>query len=244
MKLDAKKRYIELQSKFLYNKYFYKLLLETKYLENFGDIELSKMKNIYETMIINKKIEDTFSLANDNSIQYYNLVEYRARKEFFDLDRQIKDLEKNINNNSKKLKELKFYLNKGIGSSIKNIVEKTSPYINSTKKSRALWLEFTHALNDENWKKVIQISDSISKLRVYDSKLGDTVFEEKIKEVESSLIALKNRFPFTKSDILEDEKSIEQLKNKENKDVKTMKRSYEKMTDIYLSTSATPEWYS
>lgn len=240
---ELKKEYIRLLSYLLYNKHFYKLILEKRYIENFGDIELSKMKNIYDAMIINKKLEESFSLENDNSVQYNNLIEYRARKEFFDLDRQIKELEAKISENSKKLKDLEFYLNKDIEYAFTVIVKKTNPYINKSKKSKEVWSEFLDALNQSNWKRIIRISNSISSLRVYKPDL-DVKLEDEIKKLNYQLVALKNRFPFTKVEVLKDENSIKDLKDQEKRDIRNMKESYERMTDIYLSTSITPKWYS
>lgn len=240
---ELKKEYIRLLSYLLYNKHFYKLILEKRYIENFGDIELSKMKNIYDAMIINKKLEESFSLENDNSVQYNNLIEYRARKEFFDLDRQIKELEAKISENSKKLKDLEFYLNKDIEYAFTVIVKKTNPYINKSKKAKEVWSEFLDALNQSNWKRIIRISNSISSLRVYKPDL-DVKLEDEIKKLNYQLVALKNRFPFTKIEVLKDENSIKDLKDQEKRDIRNMKESYERMTDIYLSTSITPKWYS
>lgn len=240
---ELKKEYIRLLSYLLYNKHFYKLILEKRYIENFGDIELSKMKNIYDAMIINKKLEESFSLENDNSVQYNNLIEYRARKEFFDLDRQIKELEAKISENSKKLKDLEFYLNKDIEYAFTVIVKKTNPYINKSKKAKEVWSEFLDALNQSNWKRIIRISNSISSLRVYKPDL-DVKLEDEIKKLNYQLVALKNRFPFTKIEVLKDENSIKNLKDQEKRDIRNMKESYERMTDIYLSTSITPKWYS
>ncbi|MDO5026523.1 MAG: hypothetical protein Q4E50_01690 [Tissierellia bacterium] len=241
---DLEKKYIELSRYYYYNKYFYKLILEKKYLENFGDIELSKMKNIYETMIINKKLEDMFFLAVDNSIQYSNLIEYRARKEFFDLNMQIKDLEKKIKVNSRSYKELKFFLDKGLEDAIEKIIKKTSPYMNKSKKAKAIWLEFLQALEDKNFKRVFRLSNSLTGLRRYRPDIQDQDLERDIEEKKSQIIDMKNRFPFTKIGILEDEKSIKVQRDQDNRDVDNMKESYEKMADIYLSSSLTPSWYS
>lgn len=243
MTTDLIKKYIDFSTHLLYNKHFYKLILEKRYIENFGDIELSKMKNIYETMVINKKLEESFSLANDHSIQYSNLVEYRARKEFFDLERQIKELEENINDNAKKLKELEFYLSKGIEEAIHTIVSKTSPFVNKSKRARVVWEDFMEVIEQENWKRIIRISNTISDLRIYKPNL-EKEMEKEIKDINSQLVALKNRFPFTKLEVLNDEKSIKILKAQESKDIRNMRQSYERMTDIYLSTSITPKWYS
>ena len=242
--MDLKEKYISLATNLFYKKHFYKLILEKKYIENFGDIELAKMKNIYESMIINKKLEESFSIANDHSVRYNNLVEYRARKEFFDLKRQIKELESSIAENSKILKELEAYLVKDLEAAIRVLVKKTSPFINKSKKAASYWMDFIYALHKENWNLVIRDAKEVKDLRVYKAQLEEGELEEEIKRLESQEISLKNRFPFTKLEILRDEKSIENLKDQESKDVKNMIETYQRMTDIYLSTSVTPEWYS
>lgn len=242
--MELKEKYISLATTLFYNKHFYKLILEKKYLEHFGDIELIKMKNIYESMIINKKLEENFSILNDNSVQYNNLVEYRARKEFFDLQRQIKDLEKNIAHNAKSLKELEIYRAEDMEGAIRTLVSKTSPFITRNKKAVPYFMQFYMDLHEGNWKQILACAKEVKKFRVLKGDTSEEEIGEEIKRLESQLISLKNRFPFTKLNVLKDEKSIKDLKDQENKDVQNMIESYQRMTDIYLSTTNTPEWFS
>ncbi len=244
MTMDLKEKYISLATTLFYNKHFYKLILEKKYIEHFGDIELIKMKNIYDSMIINKKLEENFSMANDNSVQYNILVEYRAKKEFFDLKRQIKELENNIMENAKILKELELFLAKDMENAIRTLVSKTSPFVTKNKKDLTLFTQFIKDLNKGNWKQVLNAAKEAKNFRVLKTDLSEEEISEEIKNLESQIVSLKNRFPFTKLEILKDEKSIENLKSQESKDVKNMIESYQRMTDIYLSTSTTPEWFS
>lgn len=244
MKLELEKKYIELATYFYYNNYFYKSLLEKKYIENFGDVELSKMKNIYETMIINKKLEDNFFLPNDNSIQFNNFIDYRAKQEFYDLAKQIKDLKRKMQVNSKEYSKLKFFLDQGLDHALETIITKASPFLNRSQKATEIWEDFKSAMEKGNFKRVFRISNSLDDLRRYKPAISDEAMNKEIKDLESRIIDMKNRFPFTKLEVLEDEKAIKNYRDQEIRDVDNMKESYEKMAGIYLSTSINPRWYS
>lgn len=242
--LDLRKKYLDDYTDLIFSKYFYKLVLERKYIENFGEIELSKKKKIYDTMIINKKLEQAFYTKNPSSVPLANLMDYSARKEYIDLERQIYELEENIAMNEAALKELKYFQSKDIFKKISTLVARTSPLMNRNKKAEDIWKKFAEALKDNNWKRIVHLSAKAEEIRLLKIKDVDDQLEEAIQDIADQRKAMEKRYPFNQLEILEDEITLENKKTAEKKDLKTMEESYEKMADIYLSTSDAPRWYS
>ena len=242
--MDLRKKYLDDYTDLIFSKYFYKLVLERKYIENFGEIELSKKKKIYDTMIINKKLEQAFFTKNPSSVPLANLMDYSARKEYIDLERQIYELEENIAMNEAALKELKYFQSKDIFKKISTLVAKTSPLMNRNKKAEDIWKKFAEALKDNNWKRIVHLSAKAEEIRLLKIKDVDDQLEEAIQDIADQRKAMEKRYPFNQLEILEDEITLENKKTAEKKDLKTMEESYEKMADIYLSTSDAPRWYS
>ena len=242
--MDLRKKYLDDYTDLIFSKYFYKLVLERKYIENFGEIELSKKKKIYDTMIINKKLEQAFFTKKPSSLPLANLMDYSARKEYTDLERQIYELEENIAMNEAALKELKYFQSKDIFKKISTLVARTSPLMNRNKKAEDIWKKFAEALKDNNWKRIVHLSAKAEEIRLLKIKDVDDQLEEAIQDIADQRKAMEKRYPFNQLEILEDEITIENKKTAEKKDLKTMEESYEKMADIYLSTSDAPRWYS
>ena len=242
--MDLRKKYLDDYTDLIFSKYFYKLVLERKYIENFGEIELSKKKKIYDTMIINKKLEQAFFTKNPSSVPLANLMDYSARKEYIDLERQIYELEENIAMNEAALKELKYFQSKDIFKKISTLVARTSPLMNRNKKAEDIWKKFAEALKDNNWKRIVHLSAKAEEIRLLKIKDVDDQLEEAIQDIADQRKAMEKRYPFNQLEILEDEITLENKKTAEKKDLKTMEESYEKMADIYLSTSDAPRWYS
>lgn len=242
--MDLRKKYLDDYTDLIFSKYFYKLVLERKYIENFGEIELSKKKKIYDTMIINKKLEQAFFTKKPSSVPLANLMDYSARKEYIDLERQIYELEENIAMNEAALKELKYFQSKDIFKKISTLVARTSPLMNRNKKAEDIWKKFAEALKDNNWKRIVHLSAKAEEIRLLKIKDVDDQLEEAIQDIADQRKAMEKRYPFNQLEILEDEITLENKKTAEKKDLKTMEESYEKMADIYLSTSDAPRWYS
>lgn len=244
MATNLVEKYIDEKSQYLFNKHFYKLILEKKYIENFGEIEIARMKNIYDAMVINKKLEEIFFTGGSDSIQEDILADYKARKEFFDLERQIQELEENVKTNSKKLKNLELYYNKDIKSKFELIVKKASPYVNSSKKAKAIWEKFTEAIATQNWKRIFRLALDANELRIYKAKFTEEELQETIKEIQDARTTVRHRHPFNIEETLIDEETLKIRKDEEKNNLKTMKESYSKIADIYLSTTNEPRWFS
>lgn len=236
--------YVQNTTDLLYNKYFYKQLLEKKYLETFGELELLKKENIYKTMVLNRKLEESFMSELSGSVPESNLIEYKARKEFYDLERQVIELKSNLDVNTKSLQELEFFEQKQIKHKIQAIIEKTSPYLNKSGKAMDLWRQFQQSLYSSNWKRIFRLAHQTSNMRRVNPKISESVLTKQIEKQNEELKSIKNRYPFTMIDVLMSDERIEKRKNKEIKDLKNIQESYERMTDVYLSTNNPSGLYS
>lgn len=241
---DLTEKYVDEQCAYLFNKYFYKLILEKKYIENFGEIEIARMESIYDSMIINKKLEDLFFSGGNESIQEDIYIDYNARKEFFDLERQIKEMKTNMSSNSKDLKDLEQYYNKDLKSKFESIIRKASPYLNSSKKAGDIWKKFNLALEKENWKEIIKLEQVARGLRVYKRDISEAELNRVIKDIQKARLSVRNRHPFNMIETLNDEESLKNKQDEEISNVKSIRESYAKIADIYLATSTEPRWFS
>lgn len=244
MDIDLRRKYIDDCTNLIFSKYFYRLVLEKKYIENFGDIELNRMRKIYDTMIINKKLEATFFMPQESSVTSENLLEYNARKEYFDLERQILELEENIKKNDKEIKELTFYLSKNIKDRMEMLVSRTSPLINKNSKAVSLWTGFNKALEDANWKIVFNLSSKAKEIRLLKTKDNEDELLKEIENIKEQEKKMRRIYPFNQEEILENEEILEEKILAGQKDLKGVEESYLRMADYYLSSTQTPRWYS
>lgn len=244
MDINLRQKYIDDCTNLIFSKYFYKLVLEKRYIESFGDIELIKMKKIYDTMIMNKKLEANFFMQQESSVTNDNLIHYHARKEYFDLERQILELEDNISKNAIEIKNLSFYQSKDIKSKIEVLVERTSPVLNTNSKAKPLWNGFKRALNESNWKRVFNLSSKALDIRVLTTKDNDEELLKSIEDIEEQNKSMKRRYPFNQLDILENKTNLEEKRQAVKKDLKGMEESYLRMADIYLSSTEPSRWHS
>lgn len=242
--MDLRNEYIDRQADLLYNAFFYKHILENKYIKNFGHIDLKKKEHIYNSMIMNKHLEANFYMPERNSVVDTNLIDFLAKKEFDDLDKQISQLKENIEENDKEYERLMFFEKKNIKLKIKNIVAKASPTLNRNSKASLAWDKFIKALEESNWKRVFNIEANLSEFRMLKTKISQDELEQEIDKIKRKNRCLHKRYPFNYEKILDDDQVIEDKLAKEKKDIDHMKMSYEKMADIYLNTSGPSKWTS
>lgn len=242
--MELRDEYIDRNTDLLYDTFFYKHILENKYIKSFGDIDLKKKEHIYNSMIMNKHLEANFYMPERNSVVDINLIEFLAKKEFDDLGRQIAELKDNIEKNDKRYETLMFFEKKNIKMKIKNIVAKASPLINRNSKAKDTWIKFIEALEKENWKRIFNLESSLSDFRMLKTDISEEELSEEINRIKKKNMCLHKRYPFNYESILEDDQVIEDKIAKEKKDIDHMKMSYKKMADIYLNTSSPSKWTS
>lgn len=246
MKKDSKNKYALALANFLYEKYFNKHLLEKKYIQNFGDLLLEKKKNTYNVMVMNWKLEDNFRRikSSSTSLQHDNMVDVMAKSQFADLHRQIIDLEKQIKINDEELKELNFLNKQDVMKAFTTIVLSASPYFNKSKRARKVWKEFKQVINNEDWRKLLNVESVARSLNIYDPKTADDKYEFMAVKLRQSKLALLNRHPFNIKNILKDENEIINKQMIEEDDANYMKESFLKVANIYLATSNDSLWTS
>lgn len=235
-------RFIEGHYDYLYTKYIYKRVLEKEYMDHFGQYELDKMKSIYEAVLVNKKVENSFVFGE---MEYPAYIDYLAKKEYSDLARQIRELRYSLAHNKEEAERLNDYINK---SSLKQdlylIIERANPSLNTNRKAEEIWIELLQVLEAGDFSKIEDLKARAKKIRLLKNKQEnlEEILESDLAYLEKEKKELGRYFPFNQEEIFQDEKLIQEKTRAIKEDVLSAKESVEKMYDLLLYTSQPTKW--
>lgn len=211
-------------------------------MDHFGQYELEKMKSIYEAVIINKRVENSFIFGE---LDYPEYVDYLAKKEYSDLDRQIRELKYKLSHNKEEEERLEELIKKSeLKDQLYFIIEKANPLLNTNSKAEEIWLDFLDLLKAGSLEELDGIYDRCKKIRSLKNKADnmEDLFLEEISYTEKKMEELDQYFPFNQEKIFRDEELIREKTRSIKEDMLSAQENVEKMYDVLLYTSQPTKW--
>ncbi|MGF0039966.1 hypothetical protein ACQRBF_04205 [Peptoniphilaceae bacterium SGI.131] len=233
-----KKKYLDKVKEYTFYTFFYKRFLEEEYIKDFGSLQIKKMENIYESMVMDRKLEDSFIYGHMARPYQDQLSSFTARKELVDLENQIKILKDRLNKNRKSLDELKQVLAyDDFFSKLERVTLKTSPVFSRDKRANFMFESLYKALE----KKDFSVIDRFyNKLDLFDNEdyFDKELAELQIRNMEESLEKTLSLFPYSQEDMLTNRRAKSSKMKEVKGDIESSGENLTRLRNIYLHISS------
>lgn len=226
--------YIEAYSKFIFYKYVYKNFLEQKYIEHFSKYEIKKMELIYQSMILDKEIENKFIYGIDTEFNHLKFTEILAKSEYLNLKKKISNMQYDQNMVSYYLKDIENRLNNDFMDMLKALIDKCDPFINKGRYTETMWNMIKFAVENGQFEVLYDSFMKLNKMDISKKRLSSKDLSEKIKYFDSEMAKIEELFPFNMEDILSSKRAINNKIEEIKTEIKKSDKALKHITNMYL----------